>query len=51
MVQQDENFRDKSNKSAARIGKHGESVCEETQWLEPGIRGTEMGKTEAKTTE
>lgn len=31
MVQQDENFRDESNESAARIGKHGERVCEETQ--------------------
>lgn len=31
MVQQDENFRDKSNESVARIGEHGERVCEETQ--------------------
>lgn len=45
MVQQDENFGDKSNESDLRIGEHGERVCEETQWLEPGIKGIEMGKT------
>ena len=50
MVQQDENFGDKSNESDMRIGEHGERVCEETQCLDPGIKGIEMGKTEAKTT-
>ena len=50
MIQQDENLRDKSNESVARIGEHVERVYEETQWLEPGIIGMEMGKTEAKTT-